>query len=211
MAPRFALAALIALVLSAVPASAAPIPVGEAYGLNFHAETCFFCMPQNLGALPNITMDGVLTVIDVTNAVFYDPVYGFGPGGLYYTTGTLITDVSGTMTVDCAAANSARCSFGGSYTLSFAQAPRGDGSYLLGGTPIVVHFAANGAGSTLVNDRFRDYLYAPGVNQVPMSWTQTRVAAPSVSVPDPSSSIALSVTAMVCLVGLFRISRLALL
>jgi hypothetical protein len=50
---RFAHAALFA------PASATPITVGQAYQLAFHAEMCHTCMPNFLGVLRYITMDGV--------------------------------------------------------------------------------------------------------------------------------------------------------
>ena len=207
MPRHFALAVSLVVLFGAVPASATPTPVSEAYGLAFHAETCHECW-SSTPPKPNIVMDGVLTVVDVTNAVFPDTVFGSGPTPLIYTSGTWVTDVSGTMTINCANATPSQvaihgCAFGGSYDLSFFPNARGDGSYLfLWGGMANVTFASGGIGSALMNDHAYTYLYAPGVTQIPMSFTTTRVAAPNATVPDRAPSLLLIVVGLVSLAAM---------
>lgn len=167
---------LMVALLVPVHAVATPIPVGDPYQLGLHAETCQGCF----GPMPNVTIDAVLDVVDVTGGNFPDPYYWWI--GMSHSDVTMVTDFNGTMTIDDSP-----------YDLTFAPHPRGDGSYILGRTGILtLAFAANGIASSLFNDRAYNLLYAPGVHQVPMALQWTRIETQTAHVvPDRVSTLAL--------------------
>ena len=139
------------------------------------------CWPQQTH--PNITIDGVLTVVPVINAVFPDTVFGFGPNPLIYTSGDWVTNVTGTMTVDCGRLPTCR---GGTYQLTYIPSTqltsKGDGSYLYRDSPRYLAFGANGNISWILYDRAFTYLHAPDVNQTPILWASTRVPVPDATI-----------------------------
>jgi hypothetical protein len=171
------------------PAAAVPVTVGEAYKLAFHAETCHDCPLWSSSTLPNVTMDGVLTVIDTTDGLFWDVVYA----DFAYKNVTMITGVTGTVTVDCMGILS--CSGNGTYAMAFVPPANGDGSYLFAGTPMYFQFAAGSTSGIIRNDHFLNYYSGPGSNQLPVTFSVTRV-------PDAASSVLLIAMGMAGLAGM---------
>ena len=192
--PIFIGVILIFLFSLPTPAAAVPVTVGQAYNLAFHAETCHDCPLWSSSTLPKITMDGVLTVIDTTDGLFWEVVYG----DFYYRNVTMITGVTGTVTVDCMGILS--CGAGGSYAMAFAPPARGDGSYLVSGTPMYFQFAAGSNVSRISNDHFLNYYSGPGSNQLPVIFSIAQV-------PDPASSILLIAMGMAGIAGMRVVIR----
>ena len=185
--PVFAVAAvLLTVALFSTPAAAAPIPMGEAYSIYFQTETCDSCWPGE-SSLPDVTIAGFLTVVPVTGASFWDPMYGDGA----WPSGLMVTDISGNLSLDCMAL--AGCFGDGAYSLSFLPAPNGDGSYLLSDIPRYLVFSAAGSGlnTRIINDNAYNLMQwsSPTTGfgtQTPISWS-------AVSVPEPSSLSLLAV------------------
>ena len=160
------------------PAQAAPVPLGEAFSMYFHGETCDTCWPPQ--PLPDVTIDGFLTVVPVTGASFWDPMYGAGA----WSGGLMVTGITGNMSLDCGGI--AGCSSGSSYALSYLQAPLGDGSYLLGGLPRYLVFSAVGSSlnTRIINDNANNLIQwnsppAGFGSQAPITWSAVRVPEPS--------------------------------
>jgi hypothetical protein len=177
---------LILLALFSMAAEASPIQTGDAFNMAFSGETCTLCWGNQV--LPSVTIEGLLTVVPVTGATFWDPWYT----DYVWHSGLMVTGISGTLDIDCLAI--AGCFGDGSYSMSFLQAPLGDGSYLLSGSiPRFVVFSADGSGldTRLINDNAYNLLQwsspATGFgNQVPINWS-------AVQVPEPSSLSVLAV------------------
>jgi hypothetical protein len=176
------------LAFLSLQAEATPIQTGEAYNIAFRAETCDFCWPPE-SSLPNITIQGLMTVVPVTSASFWDPLFGEGA----WQSALLITGIDGTLSIDCQGV--AGCSGDGLYDVAFAAAtpgsdgwstPRGDGSYLLFDVPRYSVFSAVGSGlnTRLINDNAGNLFQwaSPRTGfgtQAPVTWTATKVPEPS--------------------------------
>ena len=177
----------VSCLLICVSAHAAPITIGEGYNMSFSGGTCQGCWGNQL--VPNVTFSGLLTVAPVTGAQLWDPIYG-----AYYSSGLMVTALSGTLDINCRGA--AGCTGDGTYALSFLQAnpggdgwsaPRGDGSWLLlGSIPRYLVVSADGSGlnTRFINDNaFNLFQWSSPEtgygSQAPVTFTTTRVPEPS--------------------------------
>lgn len=169
---RYCLAACIVLFMSVAPARATAIEIGDPYQMSFHASTCTLCWPWSTS--PELTLDGTLTVA-LASGNFWDPIYQ-----MYWTRALMITDVSGTMTVDCLGV--AWCTGSGSYAMSFLPTTHSDGSYLLWGIPRLFVFGLDGPviGSSIFNDNAFNLASWSGT-MVPVTWSSQVIPTPEVS------------------------------
>jgi len=179
-------AVLAILALFSLPAEATPIQTGAAFSLSIKGETCAGCWPWQ-STLPDVNIEALLSVVPVMGT-FWDPSYG----AYLQQNALMVTGISGTASIDCLGV--AGCVGDGTYSLSFLQAPLGDGSYLWGAnTPRYAVFSANGSGysTRIINDNAYNLFQwsSPTTgfgSQVPINWSAVRV-------PEPSSLSLLSV------------------
>ena len=189
---RTAIVAVLAFLLMCAPdtSEATLITTGEAFDLAFHAETCSMCWS---GVLPQVSMDGLLTVAPAIGS-FWDPWYQ-----TYLSGGVLVvTGITGSLTIQG----------NGTYSLSFLDpdfsgdgwsAPRGDGSYLLPFGPRYLVFAANGSdlNTRIINDNAYNLFQWSNPDtgygsQVPVQWSAVQVPE-----PQPSTLLAFAFIALV--------------
>ena len=189
-------AVLIVLALFSAPAAAMPVETGEAFTLSFSAETCSGCWPWE-STLPDVTIEGLLTVVPVTGGSFWDPWFA----DYAWHSALMVTGISGTLSIDCMGV--AGCVGDGFYSLSYVQAnpggdgwssPLGDGSYLLFNDLFrYVVFSAEGSGlnTRIINDNA--YNLFQWASPATGYGTQVPIQLSAVQVPEPSSLSLLAV------------------
>jgi len=113
-------ALLMTLLLGAVtPAAATPIETGEAATAVFHGNTCVFCAPWSRPPQPDVTLEGTMTVVPAIGT-YFQQYWKY----LFQGEELLVTQVSGTLTIDCHGI--VGCQDDGVHALSLAPAPYGD-------------------------------------------------------------------------------------
>ena len=184
--------ALLGCVLICNTVEAAPIQIGEAFNLSFGGSTCTSCWGGS--PVPSVTFSGILTAVQAVGGQFWDPFLQS-----YHSAATMITGLTGTMTINCLGI--AGCVGSGTYSMAFVQpnptgdgwsAPLGDGSWLSQGSPGYIVFSAAGSGlaTRIINDHafnLAQWGTPDGFgSQAPINFSTTFV-------PEPSSLVLLGI------------------
>lgn len=161
---RYLSAIVFAVLFFSISAQATPITIGDPYDVAFSAITCHGCFGSTQSPI-DISLQGVMTIVPTTGQ-FYMVKYA----DYFVGQAQMITALTGTLTIACNGVSGCQ---DGTWNMVFAQAPRGDGSYI--GSYEYINFTLDGMPSLWTSFFDSGYSFLSGRWVAPIGYRMTRV------------------------------------